>query len=251
LPTRPGEFPWATFLTNTSGCLALGALMVYVLGVCPPGRYLRPFLGVGFLGGYTTFSTYTVELLDLTRGGPLAAGGRLRPGQSRRRAARRLDRHHRGPAHRQKADPPRPTHPISRPGARRRHRRRPSSGRNPTMRLYGPALRLTIFVGETDQFHHKPLYTEIVHRAHTAGLAGASVIRGIEGYGASSRIHTSRILSLSQDLPLAIIIIDDEDKIRDFLPQLDEIVEEGLVILDPVEVYRYVGRHEAHRRNRR
>jgi uncharacterized protein len=110
------------------------------------------------------------------------------------------------------------------------------------MRLEGPALRLTIFVGEDDHWHHKPLYTEIVHRAHQAGLAGASVLRGIEGYGASSRIHTSRILSLSDDLPLVIIIVDAEDKVRAFLPQLDELVAEGLVIIDPVEVIRYVGR---------
>jgi PII-like signaling protein len=110
------------------------------------------------------------------------------------------------------------------------------------MRIEGPALRLTIFVGEDDTWHRKPLYTEIVHRAHAAGLAGASVVRGIEGYGASSRIHTSRILSLSEDLPLVIVIVDAEQKIRDFLPQLDELVSEGLVILDEVEVIRYVGR---------
>jgi PII-like signaling protein len=110
------------------------------------------------------------------------------------------------------------------------------------MKLAGAALRLTVFVGETDQWRHKPLYTEIVHRAHRSGLAGASVFRGIEGYGASSRIHTSRILSLSEDLPLAVVIVDTEEKIRAFLPQLDELVSEGLVILDPVEVVRYVGR---------
>jgi PII-like signaling protein len=110
------------------------------------------------------------------------------------------------------------------------------------MTLDGPALRLTVFVGETDQWHHHPVYTEIVHRAHRAGLAGASVVRGIEGYGASSRVHTSRILSLSEDLPVAVVIIDTEDKVRAFLPQLDELVEEGLVVLDPVEVVRYVGR---------
>lgn len=110
------------------------------------------------------------------------------------------------------------------------------------MRIEGPALRLTIFVGESDQWHRRPLYHEVVARAHAAGLAGASVLRGIEGYGASSRIHTTRILSLSGDLPLAIVIVDVEHKIRDFLPQLDELITEGLVIIDPVEVVRYVGR---------
>jgi len=110
------------------------------------------------------------------------------------------------------------------------------------MKLSGPALRLTIFIGEDDQWHHKPLYHEIVQRAHQAGLAGASVLRGVEGFGASSRIHTTRLLSLSGDLPVAVIIVDAEERIRGFLPQLDELVAEGLVIIDPVEVIRYAGR---------
>ncbi|MFJ4787244.1 DUF190 domain-containing protein [Streptomyces sp. NPDC088794] len=109
-------------------------------------------------------------------------------------------------------------------------------------RLTGGALRLTVFVGENDTWHRKPLYSEIVHRAHAAGLAGASVFRGVEGFGASSRIHTSRLLSLSEDLPVAIIVVDTEERVRAFLPQLDELVDEGLVILDDCEVIRYVGR---------
>ncbi|NUT34906.1 MAG: DUF190 domain-containing protein [Hamadaea sp.] len=110
------------------------------------------------------------------------------------------------------------------------------------MKLEGSALRLTIFVGDDDQWHHRPLSTEIVHRAHAAGLAGASVFHGVEGYGASSRIHTTRLLSFSEDLPCAIVIVDAEEKIRAFLPVLDELVSEGLVIVDPVEVIRYLGR---------
>lgn len=108
--------------------------------------------------------------------------------------------------------------------------------------LQGPALRLTVYVGENDRVHHRPLYSEIVHRAHLAGLAGASVFRGIEGYGASSRIHTSRILSLSEDLPIAVVIVDVREKVEAFLPQLDDLVEEGLVVVDEVRVVRYVGR---------
>jgi PII-like signaling protein len=110
------------------------------------------------------------------------------------------------------------------------------------MRLHGRARRLTIFIGDTDQHHHRPLYTEIVHRAYEHGLAGASVFHGIEGYGASSHIHTSRILSLSDDLPVAIVIVDAVDRIEAFLPELDGLIDEGLVIIDDVEVYRYAGR---------
>ena len=110
--------------------------------------------------------------------------------------------------------------------------------------MEGPATRLTIYIGEDDHWHHKPLYHEIVRRARDAGLAGASVLRGVEGYGASSLIHTTRILSLSEDLPVVIVIIDEEPKLRAFLPQLDELIGEGLVTLDQVEVVRHVGRAE-------
>ena len=114
-----------------------------------------------------------------------------------------------------------------------------------SMALTGPATRLTVIIGETDQWHHKPVYTEIVHRAHQAGLAGASVFRGIEGFGRSNHIHTTRILSLSEDLPAAVVIVDTRDKIEAFLPQVDELVTEGLVFLDEVEVVKYAGRRSA------
>jgi uncharacterized protein len=110
------------------------------------------------------------------------------------------------------------------------------------MTLSGPATRLTIMVGESDQAHHHPVYTEIVHRAHQAGLAGASVFRGIEGYGQSNHIHTTRLLSLSDDLPVAVVIIDTDERIRAFLPELEELEIEGLVLLEPVDVVRYAGR---------
>jgi len=97
--------------------------------------------------------------------------------------------------------------------------------------LSGPARRLTVIVGENDVWHHKPLYSEIVHRAHEAGLAGASVFRGLEGYGASGLVHTSRLLSLSENLPVFVVIIDAGERIEKFL-----------AVLDDVYVHRYVGR---------
>ncbi|MEV6674566.1 DUF190 domain-containing protein [Streptomyces sp. NPDC051162] len=110
------------------------------------------------------------------------------------------------------------------------------------MRLHGNALRLTVVIGESDTWHHRPLYSEIVHRARAAGLAGASVFRGIEGFGASSVVHTSRLLSLSEDLPVSVVIVDSEERVRAFVPALDELVDGGLVLLDEVEVVRYTGR---------
>lgn len=111
------------------------------------------------------------------------------------------------------------------------------------MRLAGRALRLTVFVDADDTWHHKPLYHEIVHRAHKAGLAGATVLRGIEGFGAGSLIHTARILSLAEDLPAVILIVDSAERIREFLPQVEELIDEGMIILDEVDVIRYVGKN--------
>ena len=109
------------------------------------------------------------------------------------------------------------------------------------MTLSGPALRLTVIVGEGDHVHHRLVPTEIVHRAHAAGLAGASVLRGIEGFGASSRIHTSRLLSLSEDLPIMVVIVDTRERIEAFLPDIEDLVTGGLVTVEEVTVVRYVG----------
>lgn len=109
------------------------------------------------------------------------------------------------------------------------------------MELSGLACRLTIIIGQDDRYHHRPLYEEIVHRAHDAGLAGATVFRGIEGFGKASTIHTDRILSLGDNLPVAIVIIDTDENVDAFLAVLDEIVTDGLVLRDDAEVTRYVG----------
>jgi PII-like signaling protein len=112
------------------------------------------------------------------------------------------------------------------------------------VKLEGHQKRLTVFVGESDHVGRHSLAVEIVHRAHAAGLAGASMFRGVEGYGASNHLHTTRLLSLSDDLPIAIIIVDTDDAIRRFLPVLDELITEGLVIVDDVEVVKYIGRNQ-------
>jgi uncharacterized protein len=109
------------------------------------------------------------------------------------------------------------------------------------MELSGPAKRLTIIVGEQDRAGHHSLATEIVHRAHRAGIAGATVVRGIEGYGKSNHIHTTRILSLSDDLPLMIVMVDAADSIERFLESVLPMVEGGLVTVEDVEVRHYSG----------
>jgi uncharacterized protein len=107
--------------------------------------------------------------------------------------------------------------------------------------LQGPAQRLTVIVGESDTVGHRPLYTEIVHRAHEAGLIGASVFRGVEGFGASGRVHTTRLLDLTEDLPVSVVIVDSAERIGAFLPQLEELVVDGLVVVEDVHVVHHSG----------
>jgi hypothetical protein len=108
------------------------------------------------------------------------------------------------------------------------------------MRIEGPAKLVRIYVGESDNWHGKSLYNAIVERARQEGLAGTTVTRGIEGFGANSRIHTASILRLSEDLPIKIEIIDVAERIERFLPLLDEMVNEGMITIQDCEVVKYV-----------
>ncbi len=107
------------------------------------------------------------------------------------------------------------------------------------MRIEGKAKMLTIYMGEGDRYHHRPLYQVLVERIRKEGLAGATVVRGIEGFGRASRIHTASVLRMSEDLPIVITVVDKEERIDSILPIIDEVVEEGLVILENVDVITY------------
>ena len=107
------------------------------------------------------------------------------------------------------------------------------------MTIERDALLLRIFIGEDDKFRGSPLYETIVMKARAVHLAGATVLRGPMGFGHASKIHTSKILRLSEDLPLVIEIVDNDEKIKAFLPFLDEVMSSGLVTLEKVQVLQY------------
>jgi len=115
------------------------------------------------------------------------------------------------------------------------------------MQLGEKALLLRIYIGESDRFDHHPLYEAIVLKAREQGLAGATVLRAPMGYGHSSRLHTAKVLRLSEDLPVIVEIIDHEEKITAFLPLLDDMVEDGLISLAEIRVLRY-GSHQKENR---
>jgi PII-like signaling protein len=107
------------------------------------------------------------------------------------------------------------------------------------MKLPEEGMLLRIFVGESDIFQGKALYEQIVLKARELNLAGATVTRGLMGFGADSRMHTAKLLRLSEDLPVVIEIVDSEDKLNALLPFLDEVVTEGLITLEKVRVIKY------------
>jgi len=98
---------------------------------------------------------------------------------------------------------------------------------------------LRIFIGESDKYENQPLYEWIVRQARESGLAGATVLRGLEGFGAHSRLHTAKILRLSSDLPIVVEIVDTAEKIESFLPLIDGAVAEGLATVEGVEIHFY------------
>lgn len=98
---------------------------------------------------------------------------------------------------------------------------------------------LRIFIGESDKFGHRPLYEEIVLKAREAGLAGATVLRGVMGFGKNSILHTAKILRLSEDLPMVVEIVDSLEKVEAFVPTLDEMIKDGLVTIEQVRVIQY------------
>ena len=108
------------------------------------------------------------------------------------------------------------------------------------MKLEGKAKMLRVHFGEDDKWHGKPLYEAIVEKCRELDIAGATVFRGIEGYGASTLIHRSHVFRRRDDLPIMVAIVDTEDKVKKLFPALDEMVDEGLIAMSDVEVIRYV-----------
>ncbi|WP_433201051.1 DUF190 domain-containing protein [Nocardia sp. CA-107356] len=111
------------------------------------------------------------------------------------------------------------------------------AGTGPAAGQWQSAARLTVLLDEDDKWRHGPLYHEIVRRARDAGLAGASVWRGVEGYGASSRIHTSRILDLAEHLPVQVMVVDEAQRLRAFVQQNSEVLAGVNVTLSEVEIW--------------
>ena len=110
------------------------------------------------------------------------------------------------------------------------------------MQIPHDSVLLRVFIGESDRWHHQPLYQAIVLKAREMHLAGATVLRGPMGFGKSSRLHTAKILRLSMDLPFVIEIVDSEEKIQQFLPVLDEMMGGGLLTMEKVKVIDYRGK---------
>ena len=213
--------PWGTLFANVTGSFAIG-FFARLSG--PDGRLFvgprtRQFFMTGVCGGYTTFSMFTLETLHFVQSGDLwravlyllfSIVTWLAAAWAGDVVAMRLNKL-----------------PRSKPK------------KAPIMKIPKQATLLRIFIGENDQHAGKPLYEAITLKAREMHLAGATVLRGAMGFGHSSRLHTAKILRLSDDLPLVIEIVDAEDKIRAFLASLNGMMSSALVTLEKVEVVQY------------
>ena len=246
---QAGGFPWTTFGINVSGAFVLALLLVLILEAWAAPTWLRPLVGTGFLGAFTTFSAVAFALdrfaaadqwllfcaymgFSVLAGLAAASFGVL---LGRSWVAARP------------STPPR-TWPRSPPPLNVATNLAPEPRPRPPKRREQPVTtatrrgrRLTIYVGESDRAKgtHHPLAAEIIHRAATAGMAGASAFRGWEGFGSSEHIHTARLLSLSEDLPLVVVIVDTPERVAAFLPQLDDLIAEGTAVVDDVDLIQF------------
>ena len=216
--TRTGQiFPWGTIVVNITGCLFIG--FIATLSATDGRVFLSPltrqFIMVGICGGYTTFSSFSLQTLALVEAGQwwsatanvllsvvLCLSGSLAGSN----AGQLLE-----------------SPPLTR------------------MQIPQDAVLLRIFIGESDRWKHQPLYEAIVLRARELHLGGATVLRGAMGFGKTSRVHTAKLLNLSTDLPLVIELVDSEEKINAFLPELDQMISGGLVTMEKVKVLQYRG----------
>lgn len=217
-------FPWGTLFVNVTGSFAIG---FYAALTGPDGRLfagarMRQFVMTGICGGYTTFSIFSLETLRLMQSAAWSEASAniglsivtwLAAVWAGDALASRLNRLRRAPSSVTKED---------------------------HMQIPKDAQLLRVFIGESKQHGERPLYEAIVLKAREMHIAGATVLRGGLGYGHSSRLHTAKILRLSDDLPLVIEIVDSEANIARFLPELDAMMAEGgLVTLEKVRVLQY------------
>jgi protein CrcB len=218
-------FPYHTLIINVSGSFLLGlAAVLFLEGRRPEYEDWFLILGVGFCGGYTTFSTFEWETFKLLRAGswPLAlanvagsvvagfVGVLLGVGLGQLFFPQRLE----GP-------------------------------RGEAVKTEAEARLVTVYVNSSDQWQGRPLYDEILQLCGRQGIAGATVVRGVEGYGARRRLHTSRLLELSEALPLQIEIVDLPERIAPLLADLTAMIGEGLVTITDVHVLRFRAERKA------